>query len=308
MFSAIPPFLRDRWAKFSGDRTAQAIALICLLSFPPAFYYGQLLLRAFLLVLLITVLVLHSTFQSWTKTVTDRLDPTLPPAVAFYRLFLVDPSAQALVFSLRLILGLNVCLLCLGNPLWLPLVDVALGAAFFFTFAGLEELHFQRSPTLARPSGASGSVGGGFRTGTEYFAAHMKNNPRAWGLATLLGGACAYAGKSILDGAIQDRVNMRNTTFRAETKIVTAEKLNFLEVSKAEKLNALEVSKAEKLNALEVSKAEKLNALEVSKAEKLSQLRTKELKLLSALDPALGGTPSPLSPLARKSEFPPPPP
>jgi hypothetical protein len=90
---------------------------------------------------------------------------------------------------------------------------------------------------------------------------------------------------------------MRNTTFRAETKIVTAEKLN-----------ALEVSKVEKLNALEVSKAEKLNALEVSKAEKLSQLRTKELKLLSALDPALGGTPSPLSPLARKSEFPPPPP
>ena len=204
-------------------------------------------MRALLLALLVFVLLVRSTLSSWTQLISSRLDPGLPPPVAFYRLFLRDSDVQSLVSSLRWFININICLLLLGNPLWIPLVDVFLGFCFFLIFSTADELHIRGSPVPGQPVDPSGAPGTGWRSGYDYAMGHVKNNPRRAVLLTALGAALGYAGKSILDGVVQDRVGSRHTVRQAASDLVLAQQNADIQVATARQNADIQVATAQRI-------------------------------------------------------------
>lgn len=272
MIESIRTFFSRRWAQLRRDRSSQIIVLVALVTFPPAFYYGQLLVRALLLALLVFVLLVRSTLSSWTQLVSSRLDPGLPPPVAFYRLFLRDSDVQSLVSSLRWFININICLLLLGNPLWIPLVDVFLGFCFFLIFSTADELHIRGSPVPGQPVDPSGAPGSGWRSGYDYAMGHVKNNPRRAVLLTVLGAVLGYAGKSILDGVVQDQLASRQAVRQAASDLVLAQQKADIQVSTAQRIaqiQRIQVSTAD----IQMSTAQQNADIQVSTAQQIAQIQ-----------------------------------
>jgi hypothetical protein len=193
--------LARRWDRLRSNRSEQLLLVLVLLTLPPAFYWGQLPLRAAFLALLVFGLGVRSLLYSWRSQVEARLDPALPPAVAFYQLFLSDRATMELVALVRTPLALLLALLW-GSPLLFPLVDLGLGGLFFLYYGGQYYLFHRGSPP------AVPGYWEGVRTAFDYLGAHMQQHPRRWALVSGLVTCGGYLGKTLVDMEAQKRVNL----------------------------------------------------------------------------------------------------